>query len=155
MQYCWCRRMSMEFHLCESRPPNRSQIQFVCRPSYLRTVLSSCLFANIPGLIRNRNLNLSGRRSHQMETNLAQQESKAIERFSNRDWKPGDVYAPHDLSAAEMLKWMSARPPTQDVFDAVDKNPLHLYTVCSPPIYNIGPHRLMSSKRILQSCRNS
>ena len=46
-----------------------------------------------------------------------------------REWKPGDVYAPHDLSAAEQRKWGTRTRPTQDVFDILKINPLTLYKV--------------------------
>ncbi|RMZ75808.1 hypothetical protein DV738_g5269, partial [Chaetothyriales sp. CBS 135597] len=44
-----------------------------------------------------------------------------------RDWQTGDVYAPHDLSAAEMRKWGKKQQPTRDVFDILSINPLSLY----------------------------
>ncbi|RMZ81713.1 hypothetical protein DV737_g2416, partial [Chaetothyriales sp. CBS 132003] len=44
-----------------------------------------------------------------------------------RDWQTGDVYAPHDLSAAEMRKWGKKKQPTRDVFDILSVNPLSLY----------------------------
>ncbi|RMZ86353.1 hypothetical protein DV736_g6421, partial [Chaetothyriales sp. CBS 134916] len=44
-----------------------------------------------------------------------------------RDWQTGDVYAPHDLSAAEMRKWGKKQQPTRDVFDIMSVNPLSLY----------------------------
>ncbi len=40
-----------------------------------------------------------------------------------RRWKAGDVYAPHDLSGVEMLKWKKRHQPEQDVFDVLDFNP--------------------------------
>jgi len=46
-----------------------------------------------------------------------------------REWKIGDVYAPHDLSPAEMRKWNKRRSPTKDVFDILAVNPLSLYKV--------------------------
>jgi small subunit ribosomal protein S18 len=44
-----------------------------------------------------------------------------------RDWKTGDVYAPHDISAAEMRKWSRKTTPTKDVFDILNIDPLSLY----------------------------
>jgi small subunit ribosomal protein S18 len=44
-----------------------------------------------------------------------------------REWKLGDLYAPHDLSAAEMRKWGKRSQPTQDVFDVLNLDPLSLY----------------------------
>lgn len=47
-----------------------------------------------------------------------------------RHWKAGDVYAPHDLSPAEMRKWRSRQPPKKDVMDLLGANPLDMYKVC-------------------------
>ncbi|OIW29021.1 ribosomal protein S18 [Coniochaeta ligniaria NRRL 30616] len=44
-----------------------------------------------------------------------------------RNWKAGDVYAPHDLSPAEMRKWRSRNAPKRDVMDVLGVNPLDLY----------------------------
>ncbi|KAL4874171.1 hypothetical protein BDV12DRAFT_159243 [Aspergillus spectabilis] len=57
----------------------------------------------------------------------AQVESRAISKFQTREWRAGDVYAPHDLSPAEMKKWKQRNLPNSDIFDARDLNPLHLY----------------------------
>lgn len=46
-----------------------------------------------------------------------------------RDWKVGDVYAPHDLSGAEMRKWATKKKPDKDVFDILAIDPLSLYKV--------------------------
>lgn len=46
-----------------------------------------------------------------------------LDRQVSRRWKAGDVYAPHDLSGAEMSKWKKVRKPgrrargTRDVVD--------------------------------------
>ncbi|KAH8820841.1 ribosomal protein-like protein S18 [Xylogone sp. PMI_703] len=45
----------------------------------------------------------------------------------SRRWKPGDVYAPHDLTGVEMQKWRQRRNPETDVFDILDLNPLDEY----------------------------
>ena len=52
-----------------------------------------------------------------------------MERNFTRDWKPGDVYAPHDLGSAEARKWKQRRSPSTDAFDALSLNPLDLYKV--------------------------
>merc|ERR1712187_890038 len=39
------------------------------------------------------------------EEQKKQAESRALERFQTREWRAGDVYAPHDLSPAQMRKW--------------------------------------------------
>ncbi|MCJ1395424.1 hypothetical protein MMC18_008310 [Xylographa bjoerkii] len=50
-----------------------------------------------------------------------------LERMQVRRWKPGDVYAPHDLSPAEMKKWRQKNRPDRDVFDALSINPMDHY----------------------------
>lgn len=52
-----------------------------------------------------------------------------MEKNFTRDWKAGDVYAPHDLSAAEARKWKVKKAPDTDAFDALSLNPLDLYKV--------------------------
>ncbi|ODM15894.1 hypothetical protein SI65_08735 [Aspergillus cristatus] len=61
------------------------------------------------------------------EEQKKQAESRALERFQTREWRAGDVYAPHDLSPAQMRKWKVRHSPPTDAFDAIDKNPLDLY----------------------------
>ncbi|EAL87694.1 hypothetical protein KXX33_006783 [Aspergillus fumigatus] len=62
-----------------------------------------------------------------LEDQKAQGESRALEKFQTRDWKAGDIYAPHDLSPAEMKKWRKRQGPAADAFDALNLNPLDLY----------------------------
>ncbi|KAJ5934567.1 hypothetical protein N7466_004114 [Penicillium verhagenii] len=62
-----------------------------------------------------------------LENQKSQSESKAIEKFQTRDWKAGDIYAPHDLSPAEMKKWSKRKAPSFDAFDALNLNPLNLH----------------------------
>lgn len=64
-----------------------------------------------------------------LEDQKIQGESRALERFQTREWKAGDVYAPHDLSPAEMKKWGQRKSPNRDAFDALHLNPLSLYKV--------------------------
>lgn len=64
-----------------------------------------------------------------LEEQKAQGESRALEKFQTRDWKAGDIYAPHDLSPAEMKKWGKRKSPSRDAFDALNLNPLDLYKV--------------------------
>ena len=52
-----------------------------------------------------------------------------LERQIHRKWKPGDVYAPHDLSPVEQMKWQKRRPRETDAFDQLGINPLHEYKV--------------------------
>jgi small subunit ribosomal protein S18 len=55
-----------------------------------------------------------------------------LSRQITRRWRPGDVYAPHDLSEVEMAKWKRREKPNYDVFDVLDLNPLDHYRVCAP-----------------------
>ena len=47
----------------------------------------------------------------------------------SRRWKTGDVYAPHDLSAAEMRKWKQRGVPRDDVVDVLGLKPVEEYKV--------------------------
>lgn len=53
----------------------------------------------------------------------------AIAKQNMRKWKPGDVYAPHDLSSVEMEKWRKKRPINADAFKALDLDPRKEYKV--------------------------
>lgn len=56
---------------------------------------------------------------------------KDLESQVTRKYKPGDVYAPHDLSGAEASKWkkMSKKPrPRFDVLDQLGIDPRQHYT---------------------------
>lgn len=64
-----------------------------------------------------------------LEDQKSQGESKAMEKFQSREWKAGDIYAPHDLSPAEMKKWSKRKAPSFDAFDALNLNPLDLHKV--------------------------
>jgi small subunit ribosomal protein S18 len=44
-----------------------------------------------------------------------------------RRWQPGDLYAPHDLSAVEMGKWRKKSPRTGDLIDALNISPVDMY----------------------------
>ncbi|KAL2196436.1 ribosomal protein S18 [Corynascus similis CBS 632.67] len=44
-----------------------------------------------------------------------------------RRWRTGDVYAPRDMSPAEMRKWRQGRRPTKDIVDMLGFNPLDNY----------------------------
>jgi len=64
-----------------------------------------------------------------LEDQKAQGESRAIERYQTREYKPGDIYAPHDLSPLEMKKWGKRKSPSTDAFDALNLKPMDLYKV--------------------------
>jgi hypothetical protein len=55
--------------------------------------------------------------------------STDLERMMTRKWKVGDIYAPHDLSPAEMKKWRTRVKPSRDPFDVLAINPIHEYKV--------------------------
>lgn len=85
---------------------------------------------------QNQNL-LSGRRPGQPSLTTMQELENAkrasdLSKQITRRWKAGDVYAPHDLSAAEMVKWRNREGPKYDVFDVLGFKPLENYRVRSP-----------------------
>ncbi|MCJ1295585.1 WD40 repeat-like protein [Xylographa carneopallida] len=75
--------------------------------------------------------------------------SRDLERMQVRRWKVGNVYAPHDLSPAEMKKWRQKTRPDRDVFDALAINPIDHYMVNAlfnhdtmETVANLGPELL-------------
>ncbi|KAF2487486.1 hypothetical protein BDY17DRAFT_306865 [Neohortaea acidophila] len=55
-----------------------------------------------------------------------------LERQTQRRWRVGDVYAPHDLSGAEQAKWKKFRRKGKQRHDDIDQlgiNPIHHYKV--------------------------
>lgn len=72
--------------------------------------------------------------------NTAQRAKEALirenlARQSTRNWKPGDIYAPHDLSPQEMVKWKQPKQPSKDIIDMLGLNPLDHYRVCRSPVW--------------------
>ncbi|KAI9769521.1 MAG: hypothetical protein M1840_003998 [Geoglossum simile] len=57
------------------------------------------------------------------------EQSSDLEKLMTRRWAPGDVYAPHDLSPAEMKKWRVRVKPSRDAFDVLAINPIDEYKV--------------------------
>ncbi|RKF55585.1 putative 37s ribosomal protein [Golovinomyces cichoracearum] len=57
-------------------------------------------------------------------------EGKDLSSLIGRQWKAGDVYAPHDLHQAELSKYKPRASPGVDIFDILDMNPLEHYRVC-------------------------
>jgi small subunit ribosomal protein S18 len=49
-----------------------------------------------------------------------------------RRWRTGDLYAPRDLTPAEMKKWRQGRRPNMDVVDMLGFSPLDNYRVFTP-----------------------
>lgn len=68
-------------------------------------------------------------RAKQRKSEQENTEARAMDRNFSREWKSGDVYAPHDLSAAEARKWRKRYTPMVDAFDALSLNPLDFYKV--------------------------
>lgn len=59
----------------------------------------------------------------------------AIEKQNTRRWRAGDVYAPHDLSSVEMMKWKHKRMVKGDAFEALNLDPRSEYKVCGNPLF--------------------
>ncbi|MCJ1436911.1 WD40 repeat-like protein [Xylographa pallens] len=70
--------------------------------------------------------------------------ARDLERMQVRRWKQGDVYAPHDLSPAEMKKWRQKMRPDRDVFDVLAINPINHYMV-----------NALSSNTVMEAVTNS
>ncbi|EFX03098.1 37S ribosomal protein [Grosmannia clavigera kw1407] len=74
---------------------------------------------------------MNDRREEQSRSTLERMaERKVSEDYARqmpRRWRAGDVYAPHDLSAAEMAKWRRPSRTTADVVDILGINPLDEY----------------------------
>ena len=84
---------------------------------------------------KSRALNYNGNylspaeRAEQRRKEQADAEARAMDKNFTREWNKGDVYAPHDLSAAEARKWRKRHTPTVDAFDALSMDPLDCYKV--------------------------
>lgn len=97
----------------------------------------------LSSIIRNssgrRAANAEQKKEKTLEGLRARTTSDSYARQMPRFWKAGDVYAPHDLSPAQMRKWRSRAAPKKDVMDLLGVNPLDLYKVClSPPTSGIA-----------------
>lgn len=64
-----------------------------------------------------------------MEESKNQADGRVLERFQAREWAPGDLYSPHDLSPSEMKKWMKRWSPANDAFDVLNIKPIDQYKV--------------------------
>lgn len=89
-------------------------------------------------MYRHTSRSRSPNRAKWLEDSQAQNESKPLERYQTRDFKAGDVYAPHDLSLVQMKKWGRRKSPGSDAFDALNLNPLDMYKVS--PLETFGPY---------------
>ncbi|KAI1331619.1 ribosomal protein S18 [Xylariaceae sp. FL0255] len=57
-----------------------------------------------------------------------------------RRWNPGEVYAPHDISASEMNKWRTNRKRQTDVVELLGLRPLDMYRNFSVISEFMTPH---------------
>lgn len=69
-----------------------------------------------------------GPRAHVKDVRTSEITESYVRQMPRR-WKVGDVYAPRDLSPAEMMKWRKGRAPNKDVVDMLGFNPLDNYRV--------------------------
>ncbi|BCS30296.1 mitochondrial 37S ribosomal protein bS18m [Aspergillus puulaauensis] len=148
----------MSLHIFSSSPLRTfaPAVQSMCRfnstSSNATNALESLLRPSKPGPASGRLPSRRVNRQRFIEDQRAQADSRAIEKFQTREWKAGDIYAPHDLSPAEMMKWRKRSPPTTDVFDAVNLNPLTVYknfTIMSEYMTEMGriKHRNLTGLR--------
>lgn len=74
------------------------------------------------------------KRTKMVEDLRARTSSDNYSRMWARSWKVGDVYAPHDLTPAEMKKWGKrvSNGTKTDIIDLTGVNPLDMYKVCPP-----------------------
>ncbi|KAK0745192.1 ribosomal protein S18 [Apiosordaria backusii] len=86
----------------------KSELSDPSKESFLSSSLSSLTGAAEEGL----------KQQHRTEMYL---------RKHPRNWRAGDVYAPHDLSPAEAKKWRGVKAPKRDVIDMLGVNPLDNY----------------------------
>ena len=90
-------------------------------------------FADLAGTVRKGfNVGLSQRKNAASGLTAAEALERAahlkrLEMSQARNWKPGDVYAPHDLSPAEMTKIKKSKPLRRDPFKALNASPLDFY----------------------------
>ena len=76
-----------------------------------------------------RRQRMTDRKKSTLERMRAKKTSEDYARQMTRRWRPGDVYAPHDLSPQEMIKWKQLQRPKKDVLDLLGLNPLDEYKV--------------------------
>jgi hypothetical protein len=125
--------MPLEFDRCHERlhfPAIPVNIQYAPAPPFFEACNQFKSFANqlVPESSSNQRMHPNYRKRF-LEDQKSQGESKAMEKFQSREWKAGDIYAPHDLSPAEMKKWSKRKAPSFDAFDALNLNPLDLHKV--------------------------
>ncbi|KAI1258627.1 ribosomal protein S18 [Xylariaceae sp. FL1019] len=93
------------------------------------TQAAANIFRGMSANRRNRGANNSSPEDRQRltgELNGAQRHNDFMRQMPRR-WRTGDVYAPHDLSPAEMAKWRRSRRRDQDIVDLLGLRPLDMY----------------------------
>ncbi|KAI1657298.1 ribosomal protein S18 [Daldinia decipiens] len=70
------------------------------------------------------------------ETNKAEEYLRQLP----RRWRTGDVYAPHDMSSAEMTKWRRTQARKKDLVDILGLRPLDMYRNFSVISEYMTPH---------------
>ncbi len=85
-------------------------------------------------LMRNRQEHRQAARAGVRQRNLERlqqhQKTESYLKYMYRRWRPGDVYAPHDLSPGEMHKFRKMTRRHVDLLDVVNVNPVDEYRVC-------------------------
>ena len=84
-----------------------------------------------------RRSNTADQRSRTMEQVDKANRAKDLDKLQTRRWKQGDVYAPHDLTPAEMKKWKMRKKSSVDAFDILAINPVDQWKVivrCTEPL---------------------
>lgn len=87
--------------------------------------------ARLSSVINERGVYKSIARNHEelLSKSKAVAAQTELARQMTRTWQDGDVYAPHDLSEVEMMKWKQPKRPTKDIIDMLGLNPLDHYKV--------------------------
>lgn len=122
-----------------------------CKSSAIRPVVSIAKFGTSPAKRIEPSYGLTSmppdKRAEARQKEQLDTDARSMERNFTRDWKAGDVYAPHDLSAAEARKWRKRQTPTTDAFDALSMNPLDYYKVS--PMVQIAANLLTFKPELL------
>ncbi|MCJ1255670.1 hypothetical protein MMC24_003487 [Lignoscripta atroalba] len=88
-----------------------------------------------------RRSNTADQRSRTMEQVDKANRAKDLDKLQTRRWKQGDVYAPHDLTPAEMKKWKMRKKSSVDAFDILAINPVDQwknYSIMSEYMTSMG-----------------
>jgi hypothetical protein len=130
--------------------PTREPIPVLPNACTEHTAVS--LIAQARGYRTSQNLNAYGNylspaeRAEQRRKEQADAQARAMDKNFTREWQKGDVYAPHDLSAAEARKWRKKYTPTIDAFDALSLNPLDFYKVRAVKFVTFSNRTMLTSE---------